>query len=161
MLMPQYILKSAEMVSPTRSLVYFEKDGVSVQHEIKAEWLNDGLCLVSCADQMYNQDLLDDKVLMGFDQSVGSLFWLNNELENSNSQTYIRHFECELLNFPKRFNILFGGVTQSEVSFEVSVDGNMPVKRNDPLPEAFQNEKLKLALEQIILRIASLSYSKA
>ncbi len=51
---PHYIFKSINLLSPTKSLVTFARDGESVETQISAEWVNENLCIVSCPDRVYN-----------------------------------------------------------------------------------------------------------
>lgn len=70
---PHYILKSVTLLSPTKSLVTFARDGESVEIQISAEWVNENLCIVSCPDRVYNLDLVDDKDLMRMDHALSIL----------------------------------------------------------------------------------------
>lgn len=149
---PHYIFKSVTLLSPTKSLVTFARDGELVEIQISAERLNEDLCIVSCSDRVYNQDLVDDKDLMRIDQAMGSFFWLNDELEKIESGECILKFDLLKSGSSSEFVFLFG--TRKDLfTCSFDLDGKLQLKDGQALPEALANEELKSALTSILLRI--------
>lgn len=149
---PHYIFKSVILLSPTKSLVTFVRDGESVETQISAEWVNENLCIVSCPDRVYNLDLVDDKELMRMDQAIGSLFWLNNQLEKIESGECIQKVDLLKSGSSDEFELLFG-TRKGLFTCSIDLDGKLQLKDGLALPDALASEKMKSALAGILLRI--------
>ncbi len=153
--MSTYKPQSVRMISPTKCVVDFEKDGSKVQHEYTADWVAEGVCVVLCNDRVYQQDLLDDDKLRNFDKSVGSLFWLNHQLENLTSNLHIQNIECLSKNSSIEFRLDFGK-DELPVTCSMKRDGELRTEGGKEIPAAFQSEKLKTSLVRLLQQISDL-----
>jgi len=151
--MAHYIFKSITLLSPTKSRATFVRDGEVVELQISGEWIKEDLCIVSCFDRVYNQDLLDDKDLMRIDQALGSFFWLNNQLEKIDLGTHIRRVEYLNTGSSSEFVLSFGSRSEP-VTCVIEPSGELQVRDGQTLPSALANEELKSSLTDILKRIA-------
>ncbi len=151
--MTQYIFKSITLLSPTKGVAGYIRDGESVEYEISAEWVQENLCIVSCSDRIFHIDLVDDKDLMRIDRAVGSFFWLNNELEKIEPVTHIRKVEYLKTGSLSEF-VLFFGSRSELVTCVIEPGGELQIRDGQTLPLAFANEELKSSLTEILKRIA-------
>jgi len=150
--MAHYIFKSINLLSPTKSVATFIRDGESVEIQISAERISEDLCIMSCADRVYSQDLLDNKDLIRIDQAIGSLSWLNDQLEKIESGECIRRIECDKNGSSLEYKLQFGTRNDLFTCF-IDLDGKLQLKDGQALPEALANEESKSALTSILLRI--------